>query len=161
MKAPAAPICPTCTAPPPARLTTGREVYPHRRDLHDKPIWKCDGCGGYVGCHPGTNNPLGTPADYKLRQARMALHNSMIDPLWEGADTCGIYAPENEKAARKIRGTARKRVYAYLGAQLGIEVDQVHVGMFDLETCRRAWVALRGKTYADIRDWAKAQREAA
>jgi hypothetical protein len=35
----AAPICPTCGTA--ARLTDGAEIYPHRRDLADKPIWAC------------------------------------------------------------------------------------------------------------------------
>lgn len=34
-----------------ARLTDGREIYPHRQDLSGLPFWKCDTCGNYVGCH--------------------------------------------------------------------------------------------------------------
>jgi hypothetical protein len=53
----AASVCPTCRTA--ARLTSGAEVYPARRDLA-KAIWKCDVCpDSYVGCHPGSTAPLG------------------------------------------------------------------------------------------------------
>lgn len=152
-----APTCGSCSAI--ARLTTGLEIYPHRFDLHEKQIWKCDGCGGYVGCHPGTTNPLGTPAKWDLRNARRILHNEMIDPLWKTADSCGLYTPEDEKARHKIRRSARGRVYGYLAQKLGMQRTEIHVGMFDIETCRRAWVALRGVTYPQIREWFKQQKE--
>ncbi|MGI9484465.1 MAG: zinc-finger-containing protein [Geminicoccaceae bacterium] len=41
------------------RLTDGAEIYPHRPDLADKQIWKCDACKARVGCHPDTTDPLG------------------------------------------------------------------------------------------------------
>jgi hypothetical protein len=85
----------------------------------------------------------------------------MIDPLWKSADRCGLYRPEDEKARHKIRKAARGRVYGYLANKLGISRDDVHVGMFDIETCRRAWAALRGLTYPQIREWTKQQKEQA
>jgi hypothetical protein len=154
-----APICISCQAV--ARITDGSEVYPHRPDLHHKTIWKCDGCEGYVGCHPGTWKPLGTPANAEVRRARMLLHNDRVDPLWATADKCGLYRPENVTARWKIRKHARHRVYAYLAEKLGVPFDQCHVGMFDLTTCRRAWTALTGVTYPEIREWWKARKEAA
>lgn len=54
-----------------------------------------------------------------------------------------------------ITRTARTRVYAYLADQLGIARDACHVGLFDLQTCRRAWKILSGVNYSDIRRWAK------
>ena len=148
-----APVCQKCARA--ARLTDGREVYRHRQDLHDKPIWKCDDCGAYVGCHPGTVEPLGTPADAELRRARHLLHEQMLDPLWMEADRCGLYAPENDKARIGIRRAARKRVYLYLAWSLKLPLDLTHTGMFDLAMCRRAWVALRSVSYPMIREWAE------
>jgi hypothetical protein len=83
----------------------------------------------------------------------------MIDPLWMEADRSEIYAPEDGKARMAIRNAARGRVYAFLAEKLGLPRKDTHTGMFDLETCRAAWRALKGVTYAEIRDWAKAQQK--
>lgn len=156
---PTAPVCPTCSQA--ARLTDGREVYPNRPDLHHKPIWKCDGCAGYVGCHPGGTLPLGTPAGPELRAARSRLHEQMLDPLWKTADVSGDYEPEDDRARRRIRIKARARVYDFLCHRLGITRDECHTGLFDIERCRAAWRALQGITYPEIRAWALKQKEAA
>lgn len=150
---PEAPLCMHCGKV--ARKTSGGEIYPHRLDLHSRCFWKCDPCGAYVGCHKGTNRPLGRPANEELRSARIRLHNDRLDPLWANADKCGIYEPENGSARWKIRSRARGRVYAYLAHELGISIDDCHVGLFDVETCRRAWVILSKTTYPDVRAWCK------
>ena len=139
-----APICAECSAS--ARLTDGREIHPHRPDLHSKSIWKCDVCGARVGCHPGTSNALGTPAGADLRSARSKLHDDMLDPLW--------------KRSGRPKKQARRDVYGFLGSKLGLSRDETHVGMFTLEQCRAAWMALRGVTFADVEQWAKARMEA-
>lgn len=147
-------LCPGCQRE--AELTDGAEVYPHRLDLSAKKFWICRPCGACVGCHPGTTRPLGMLANAELRRARMLLHNRMLDPLWQTADQYDGYAPEDERARKKIRRRARERVYKYLANRLGLPREETHTGLFDLETCRRAWTALRGITYADIRTWARA-----
>ncbi|WP_375408555.1 zinc-finger-containing protein [uncultured Methylobacterium sp.] len=152
----AAPICPACGTA--ARLTNGAEIYPHRADLFENRIWKCDVCpDAYVRCHEGTEDALGTPAGPELRNARRMLHRDMLDPIWMGADRCADYRPDNEKARTVIRMTARRRVYAYLAAGLELDVADCHVAMFTLEQCREAWHCLRGVTYPEIRAWAKAK----
>lgn len=152
-----APIC--CGQP--ARLTTGAEVYPHRPDLHDKPIWRCDVCpDAYVGCHPGTTEPLGTPAGPDLRRARRMLHERMIDPLWQTADRSGAYGPLDEEGRRVVRQAARGRVYGFLADRMGLTRDETHTGLFDLEQCRAAWRALSGVAYPEIREWAQRRRAA-
>lgn len=83
--------CAPCDQEVWARLTTGAEIYPRRPDLHKLPIWKCDGCGGYVGCHHKHHieamrtRPLGVIATAELKAARSHLHR-LIDPLWETED---------------------------------------------------------------------------
>lgn len=153
------PICSVCKRP--SRKATGAEIYPHRSDLHSKTFWKCDGCAGYVGCHGQTDRPLGTPANAELRKARMLLHERMIDPLWKNVDRSRSGAPKDGHARLTIRKTARSQVYAFLAAKLGIAREATHTGMFDLETCRRAWTALNGVTYSEIHEWSKRQQEAA
>lgn len=147
------PFCGSCAKP--ARLTTGAEIYMSRPDLADMPIWTCDGCGGRVGCHRGTTTPLGTPANTELRNARVMLHTQRFDPIWKTADKTGGYHPEDEKARWRIRRAARSRLYAFLADKLSIDVESCHIGMFDLETCRKAWTALFKVTYPEVRAWAK------
>lgn len=68
-----------------ARLTNGREVYPHREDLFDLPFWMCDTCMNFVGCHHKTANrtaPLGCIPNPEVRAARKHLH-ALIDPIWK------------------------------------------------------------------------------
>jgi len=68
-----------------ARLTNGKEIYPHRVDLHHLPFWKCDICKNYVGCHHKTLNPtkpLGCIPTKKIIEARKAIHR-LIDPVWK------------------------------------------------------------------------------
>lgn len=111
----------------PAELVSGADIYAHRPDLADKKIWRCLPCGAYVGCHPRANKkgrggqgdgavPLGRLANAELRRAKMAAH-AAFDPLW------------------KSKSMRRKEAYAWLATQLGISVDNCHIGMFDVDGC--------------------------
>jgi len=71
-----------------ARLTCGKEIYPHRVDLYDLPFWKCDTCGNYIGCHHKTTDrtkPLGVIPTDELRRARHDIHK-LMDPIWRGGE---------------------------------------------------------------------------
>lgn len=77
--------CCGCKAKVTPRLTSGKEVYPHRIDLHALPFWKCDVCGNHVGCHHKTKNrtrPLGCIPTPEIKNARMHIHK-ILDPLWQ------------------------------------------------------------------------------
>jgi len=68
-----------------ARLTDGKEIYPHREDLADLPFWKCDACGNFVGCHHKTKNrtqPLGCIPTPEIKEARQHIH-ALLDPIWQ------------------------------------------------------------------------------
>ena len=152
------PTCMTCGAA--AELRTGGELYPRRRDLWTKWFWVCPtkGCDSYCGCHPGTKRPLGSPAGPELRRARGILRTDKIDPLWMSAHEHECYDGHNaqdRKAIKMIQNAARTRVYRWLADQLKIDPKVCHIGMFDLETCRAAWWALKGVDYPTIRLWAK------
>lgn len=112
--------CPYCECP--AGMVTGKVVYPHRPDLHDKLFYMCAPCFAWCGVHEGTTKPLGRLADAELRHAKQRVH-AVLDPLWLNT---------------KKRGKARGRCYAKLAMALGISVDDCHVGMFDVTTCNRA-----------------------
>jgi hypothetical protein len=76
--------CCGCGVPVSARLTDGRELYPHRPDLSAVPFWRCDECGNWVGCHHRSRDrtrPLGTIPTPALRAARRRVHDA-VDPLW-------------------------------------------------------------------------------
>ena len=119
------------------RLTTGGEIYPHRPDLADRPIWKCDRCKAHVGCHPGTSEPLGFAADARTRKARSKLHEAMLDPIWR-------------KAPRRERRKVRTAVYAFLSAKMDLPPDETHTGMWTVEQCHEAWLALEGQTARSV-----------
>lgn len=77
--------CTGCRHDVEARLTDGRERYPHRPDLAEIPFWKCDTCGNYVGCHWKTTRPtrpLGCIATPEILNARKKIH-ALLDPLWK------------------------------------------------------------------------------
>ena len=157
---PTPPVCPYCEQP--AELVTGETVYAHRPDLAHKYFWLCAPCCAYVGSHPGTRRPLGTPAKRDLRRAREKLHDEVINPLWLSAPDCGEYefAQDDERARKRIQRSAQPRVYRFLAHKLGLPQEETHVGMFTLEQCAAARAALQGVTYVEIRDWDK-QRQAA
>ena len=100
------------------RLRRGDELYRGRVDLKEKLFWLCEGCGGWVGCHPGTDRALGVPASPELRRARSLAH-AVFDRLWRNGTM--------------TRGEA----YGWLASTLRLTPEQTHMGQMDLATCRR------------------------
>lgn len=118
------PTCPYCGQD--AALVSGDVVYPNRADLGDKRFWRCADCSAWVGCHPGTDRPLGRLADADLRAAKQRAHAS-FDPLWQ----------TKMRRERTGKGEARGAGYIWLANQLGIAFAECHIGMFDVATCDR------------------------
>jgi hypothetical protein len=119
-----APQCPYCGRSsyfkPTSDIVYGRDYGP---------IYLCQGfpeCKAWVGCHKGTDKPLGRLADAQLRAAKRRAHE-FFDPLWK------------RKMARTgcRQHEARTAAYAWLAEQMGIEVDQCHIGMFDVRDCMK------------------------
>ena len=110
-----APKCPYCADTP--ELVGGDVIYPRRHDLSHKLFWR-SACGAYVGCHPGTSQPLGRLADAELRQAKVNAH-AWFDQIW------------------RTKQMSRSKAYGWLAKQLGLPKEKTHIGMFDVETCRR------------------------
>lgn len=90
------------------------------------PVWQCQCCFAYVGCHPGTNKALGRLANKELRGWKMAAHKA-FDTLWH-------YKIKKQGCRRAI---ARGKAYKWLAAQMGIENNECHIGYFTVEQCRR------------------------
>ena len=99
-------------------MVTGREVYPHRPDLFDKPFWACLPCGAWAGCHPRTEKRMGRLANAETRRLKMAAH-AAFDPLW--------------KSGRM----SRTKAYAWLREKLGLSERDCHIGWMSDEDLRR------------------------
>ena len=106
------------------RMVTGDEIYRHRQDLADKRFYKCD-CGAYVGTHPGTCEPLGTPANSMTRKARSEAH-AHFDALYKGV---GKIKPDG--------GSPRKRGYRWLADMMEMTQEECHIGMMNAAQARR------------------------
>lgn len=117
--------CCGCNATVQARLTNGAEIYPHRFDLDDIPMWVCDACKNYVGCHHKTKHPtdpLGIIPTPELRNARKHIHR-LIDPVWRNG------------------AIDRTQLYQRLSAELGY---RYHTGSIrTLDEARRVYKVAR------------------
>lgn len=107
----AAPVCPDHQVP----LALKNSRY---GNFYGCPRWP--ECDVKIGCHPGTDTPLGIPGDAETRQARIRAHDA-FDTLWKG------------DGARMSRG----RAYRWLADELGLDPNDCHIGHFDAETCGR------------------------
>lgn len=132
-------ICPACGTA--ARLTDGHTIAPHRPDLALAPFWACTLCEEtWVGCRPGTEEPLGELADAALREVREMLYERRLVPL---------VAQDGHSLE------ASTRVLSFLAHHLGLPREACDPDQFTLEQCRAAWTALTGVSYADVRAWAR------
>lgn len=114
--------CPYCSAP--MLLKDSSVIY----GTSYGPAFICANypkCDTYVGTHKAGHmqgQPLGTPANAELRNARKLLH-AHFDPLWKH---CWL---------------TRRVAYKLLSQEMQIDPSECHIAMFDLERCRIAWKA--------------------
>lgn len=118
--------CDLCDRP--ATLSTGRDVYPDRPDLFKKLFWTCHPCNARVGCHPGTENPLGGMATQAMRMWRIHAHRA-LDDIWKGTDL------------------PRSEAYAWLAGALGIDQKDCHIGQMGVQQCRNVINAVARRAY--------------
>lgn len=143
--------CCECKTDIEARLTDGKEIYPHRKDLKSIPFWKCDACDNFVGCHHKTSNPtqpLGCIANSEIKNARIHIH-SLLDSFWRGYQNWKL---------------KRNDIYNKLSEFLG---ERYHTAnLRDIETCRKVYKFLLDyknqkqlgidnlvKHYQQVRSW--------
>lgn len=107
-------LCDYCGKP--ARYVDSAIVY---HGVSYGMIWYCPNCKAWVGCHKGTNKPLGRLADGQLRFWKRRAH-AAFDPVWRG----------------KSRFT-RRAAYEWLADEMGLSAEKTHIGMFDIAQCRR------------------------
>ena len=106
-----------------AELVNGSTLFPGAEELYYHKFWRCKSCKAHVGCHPGTDKPLGTLATHRLRRLRHLVHLS-FDKKWK-------------KGRLKKRRKKRTQAYIWLAAELGIPTERCHIGMFDEKMCER------------------------
>ena len=107
-------ICPYCEQF--SKRVTGKEIYPHKNDLKSKTFYECKRCKAYVGCHKGTDKPLGRLANPELRYYKKLAHSS-FDQLWRNTEL------------------NRSDAYEWLAKEMDMHPSKCHIGMFDIHEC--------------------------
>lgn len=79
-------------------------------------IWHCLDCDAIVGCHEGTDIPLGRMADKETRAARAEAH-AAFDRVWKK----GLLT--------------RQAAYVWMSEVLILPLGQAHIGMLNREQC--------------------------
>lgn len=103
------------------RLVPARVIYGEaatRLGMETENIYLCQNCNARVGCHKGTNRPLGNVANEVLRLKRMETHQ-VFDAFW------------------KSKGMTRTQGYKWLARQMDIPERHAHIGGFEMDDCQR------------------------
>lgn len=95
-------------------------------------IYLCRNCMAYVGVRKGTRKPLGRLANAELRSWKKAAH-AAFDPLW--------------KYGRFKRH--RDAAYRWLAEQMNLPLKQTHIGLFDIDQCRKVIEIVRRSANAE------------
>lgn len=114
-----------------AELVTSAEIY-HGVD-YGTMCYRCVPCGAHVGCHKGTTEPLGRLANAELRIWKRKVH-ALFDPLWNKK----LEVRRQQRGSFYPKAQARGSMYYWLARKLNIPREHCHIGMFDVETCKRA-----------------------
>lgn len=113
-------ICPYCGRKP--KYVDSSIVYGKSYGM----IYFCGDCDAYVGVHYGNSGkPLGRLANRELRSAKKEAH-FYFDHLWKRATKKG-----------RSKSDARSAAYKWLGENLNIPKEHTHIGMFDVDMCKR------------------------
>lgn len=107
--------CPYCRSSD-IKLMTQTEFY--GREYSGAKMYVCQKCRARVGCHKGTEIPLGPLADSELIELRKKIH-AIIDTQWKNP-------------------TERSEMYHKLAEEFGMEKNKFHVGFLKNEQAR--WV---------------------
>ncbi|USL90005.1 hypothetical protein [Vibrio phage vB_VpaS_CHI] len=109
--------CDNCQSP---RIVNADNCIIYGRNHGDWPrVWFCRNCNAAVGCHPGTNYPMGKMATSETRQARRRAHKHF------------------DKIFRKHGIMSRTDAYYWLARSMNIPKAECHISYFDAEQCER------------------------
>lgn len=109
-------ICRYCGSP--VVYTSNAEIY--GKEYGTGKCYLCRNCRAFVGVHPGTDTPLGTLANAELREWRKEAH-FWFDRIWK----------------KPTRITTRYNAYGYLAKKMGLPREETHIGMFEIEQCKK------------------------
>lgn len=98
--------------------TSNAEIY--GKEYGTGKCYLCRNCRAFVGVHPGTDTPLGTLANDELREWRKEAH-FWFDRIWK----------------KPTRITTRYNAYGYLAKKMGLPREETHIGMFEIEQCKK------------------------
>ena len=112
--------CAYCSLP--TKLIDSKIVYGRSYGM----IYQCQFCDAYVGVHKGTDISLGRVANRELRYWKKEAHNA-LDKLWKKWSQV-----DQENPAK-----SRKSAYIWLAKKMNKHVLDTHIGMFDVEECRK------------------------
>jgi len=106
-------------------------------------IWHCLDCLALVGCHEGTDIPLGRMADAQTREARFNAHK-VFDRMWRGR------AP-----------MTRAEAYTWMATTLGLDPADAHIGMLTADQCEELSKAVLAwkHNYVHNRHWKQKTRK--
>ena len=99
-----------------AKKVDGLYLYPHIEELANNTYYVCEPCKAWVGCHKGTDTPMGTLANMSLRRRRNAAHKAFDRLYKEGF-------------------MKRTECYTWLAFTLNIPTKFCHIGLFNEEQC--------------------------
>jgi hypothetical protein len=102
-------------------LADAREIYGdsvERLGLESEKIYLCRTCNARVGCHRGTERPLGNVANEVLRLKRRETHE-IFDAFW------------------RRKKLSRTQAYRWLAEQLRLPENRTHIGSFEMDDCQR------------------------
>ncbi len=103
------------------RLVPAESVYgssAKRLGMQDENLYQCQNCNARVGCHKGTNCPLGNVANEVLRLKRIETHQA-FDSYW------------------KRRHMSRTAAYKWLARKMALSVQSAHIGGFEMDQCQK------------------------
>jgi hypothetical protein len=122
-----APTCPYCGGA--SHLTDSAVIYGRSYG----PIYLCQPCDAYVGCHKGTTTPLGRLANAELRKWKKIAHG-VFDVVWK--DQIEKVIARRGFAPNGVKQQMRGQAYKQLAHALGIDREVCHIGMFDVDQCK-------------------------
>lgn len=124
--------CPYCDSE--ANLVDSKVIYGRSYGM----VYLCSQyplCDAYVGVHRGTDRPLGRMANAELREWKKKAH-ALFDPLW--------------KSKRLSRG----KCYLFLQDMMELTGDEAHIGMFDIDKCKKLVGIMEKRELDDvIKEW--------
>ena len=127
--------CPYCHSE--VLLRSAYSVYRTSDSKNWGNMWVCSNfpeCDAYVGCHKGTDIPLGRLANHELRELKKEAHRQ-FDPIW------------------KSHLMSRAGAYKWLASMMKIPPSECHIGMFDVKQCQRVIRICRRQNNPIISDY--------